>query len=163
MNHDYDKGVAFINVATVSTTYALLSRCGLAADAHLDPEEFMPVFDFNTPQTVFALGSAVSEISEKVLRSIEVTIKKYERENSIMVRPDLNATAKERIKGMLVLSTCVHELIDLQMDETIPDSAIQEKQAELNRLYDSFTEKYGLINSRGNKLALPNRKNSGTG
>ncbi|MDY4508864.1 MAG: SNF2-related protein [Candidatus Faecousia sp.] len=78
----------------------------------------------------------------------------YFRENSIMVRPDLNATAKERIKGMLTLSTCVHELIDLQMDETIPDSAIQEKQAELNRLYDSFTEKYGLINSRGNKLAF---------
>ena len=78
----------------------------------------------------------------------------YFRENSIMVKPDLNATAKERIKGMLTLSTCVHELIDLQMDETIPDSAIQEKQAELNRLYDSFTEKYGLINSRGNKLAF---------
>ena len=78
----------------------------------------------------------------------------YFRENSIMVRPDLNATAKERIKGMLALSTCVHELIDLQMNETIPDSAIQEKQGELNRLYDSFTEKYGLINSRGNKLAF---------
>jgi len=78
----------------------------------------------------------------------------YFRENSIMVRPDLNATAIERIKGMLALSTCVHELIDLQMDETIPDSAIAEKQAELNRLYDSFTEKYGLINSRGNKLAF---------
>ena len=78
----------------------------------------------------------------------------YFRENSIMIRPDLNATAKERIKGMLALSTCVHELIDLQMDETIPGSAIQEKQGELNRLYDSFTEKYGLINSRGNKLAF---------
>ena len=78
----------------------------------------------------------------------------YFRENSIMVRPDLNATAKERIKGMLALSTCVHELIDLQMDETIPDSAIAEKQAELNRLYDSFTEKYGIINSRGNRLAF---------
>ena len=78
----------------------------------------------------------------------------YFRENSIMVKPDLNATAKERIKGMLALSTCVHELIDLQMDETIPDSAIAEKQGELNRLYDSFTEKYGLINSRGNKLAF---------
>ncbi len=78
--HDYDKGVAFLNAATVSTTYALLSRCGLAADAHFDPEEFMPVFDFNTPQTVYALGSAVSEISEEVLRSIEVTIKKHERE-----------------------------------------------------------------------------------
>ena len=78
----------------------------------------------------------------------------YFRENSIMVRPDLNATAKERIKGMLALSACVHELIYLQMDETIPDSAIQDKQAELNRRYDSFTEKYGLINSRGNKLAF---------
>ena len=78
----------------------------------------------------------------------------YFRENSIMVRPDLNATAKERIKGMLALSACVHELIDLQMDETIPDSAIREKQAELNRFYDSFTEKHGLINSRGNKLAF---------
>lgn len=78
----------------------------------------------------------------------------YFRENSIMVRPDLNATAKERIKGMLALSNCVHELIDLQMDETIPDSAIAEKQGELNRLYDSFTVKYGLINSRGNKLAF---------
>jgi len=78
----------------------------------------------------------------------------YFRENSIMVRPDLNATAKERIKGMLALSACVHELIDLQMDETIPDSAIQDKQAELNRRYDSFTEKHGLINSRGNKLAF---------
>ena len=78
--HDYDKGVAFINAATVSTTYALLSRCGLVEDAHFGAEDFMPVFDFNTPQTVYALGSAVSEISEGVLRSIEVTIKKYERE-----------------------------------------------------------------------------------
>ena len=78
----------------------------------------------------------------------------YFRENSIMVRPDLNATARERIKGMLALSACVHELIDLQMDETIPDSTIREKQGELNRLYDSFTEKYGILNSRGNRLAF---------
>lgn len=94
--HDYDKGVAFINAATVSTTYALLSRCGLAESAHFVPEDFMPVFDFNTPQTVFALGSAVSEISEHVLRSIEVTIKKYEREklserNEIYERTDLHS------------------------------------------------------------------------
>ena len=78
--HDLDKGVAFINAATVSTTYALLSRCGLVENVHFGAEDFMPVFDFNTPQTVYALGSAVSEISEEVLRSIEVTIKKYERE-----------------------------------------------------------------------------------
>ena len=78
--HDYDKGVAFLNAATVSTTYMLLSRCGLAENAHFSPEDFMPVFDFNTPQTVDALGSAVSGISEEILRNIEVTIKKYERE-----------------------------------------------------------------------------------
>ena len=78
--HDYDKGVAFLNAATVSTTYMLLSRCGLAENAHFAPEDFMPVFDFNTPQTVDALGSAISGISEEILRNIEVTIKKYERE-----------------------------------------------------------------------------------
>ena len=78
--HDYDKGVAFLNAAAVSTTYMLLSRCGLAENAHFGPEDFMPVFDFNTPQTVNALGSAISGISEEILRNIEVTIKKYERE-----------------------------------------------------------------------------------
>ena len=49
--HDYDKGVAFLNAATVSTTYMLLSRCGLAENAHFGPEDFMPVFDFNTSLT----------------------------------------------------------------------------------------------------------------
>ena len=78
--HDYDKGVAFLNAAAVSTTYMLLSRCGLAENAHFGLEDFMPVFDFNTPQTVEALGSTVSGISEEILRNIEVTIKKYERE-----------------------------------------------------------------------------------
>ena len=78
--HDYDKGVAFLNAAAVSTTYMLLSRCGLTENAHFGPEDFMPVFDFNTPQTVNALGSAISGISEEILRNIEVTIKKYERE-----------------------------------------------------------------------------------
>ena len=78
----------------------------------------------------------------------------YFRENSIMVKPELSSTAKERVKGMIALKTCVHELIDLQMQESTPDSAIAEKQGELNRLYDSFTEKYGIINSRGNRLAF---------
>ncbi len=78
----------------------------------------------------------------------------YYRENSIMVKPDLNATAKERIKGMVELRDCVRSLIDLQMDEYTPDSTISEKQAELNQLYDTFTKKYGLINDRGNRLAF---------
>ena len=72
----------------------------------------------------------------------------YFRENSVMVRPQLNNTARERVKGMIGLKDCVRQLIDLQMDEYSPDSAIQQKQAELNTLYDSFTEKFGIFNSR---------------
>ena len=78
----------------------------------------------------------------------------YYRENSRMVRPDLNATAEARVKGLVGLRDCVQELIDLQMDAATPDSDIREKQAELNRLYDDFSTKYGLINDRANRLAF---------
>ena len=78
----------------------------------------------------------------------------YFRENSRMVRPELNATAEARVKGMVGLRGCVQELIELQMDAAVPDSDIQEKQAELNRLYDDFSAKYGLINDRANRLAF---------
>ena len=78
----------------------------------------------------------------------------YFRENSRMVRPNLNTTAEARVKGMVRLRDCVQELIDLQMDAATPDSDIREKQAELNRLYDDFSAKYGLINDRANRLAF---------
>ena len=78
----------------------------------------------------------------------------YFRENSRMVRPDLTATAETRVKGLVSLRECVQQLIDLQMDAATPDSAIRDKQAELNRLYDSFSAKYGLINDRANRLAF---------
>lgn len=77
----------------------------------------------------------------------------YYRENSVMVKPNLNATARERVKGMAELRDCVHQLIDLQMWES-DDLSIRAEQQKLNRLYDRFTEKYGLINSRGNALAF---------
>ena len=77
----------------------------------------------------------------------------YYRENSVMVKPNLNATAKERVKGMAELRDCVHRLIDLQMWES-DDISIRAEQQKLNRLYDRFTEKYGLINSRGNALVF---------
>ena len=77
----------------------------------------------------------------------------YYRENSVMVKPNLNATAKERVKGMAELRDCVYRLIDLQMWES-DDISIRTEQQKLNRLYDRFTKKYGLINSRGNALAF---------
>lgn len=78
----------------------------------------------------------------------------YYRQNSIMTKPELNATAKERAKGMIGLRDCVQKLIGQQMDGFISDETIRETQAELNTLYDSFTAKYGLINSRANALAF---------
>ena len=78
----------------------------------------------------------------------------YYRENSVMVKPDLNATAKARVKGMVQLRDCVQRLIGQQMDGFISDEAIHQTQRELDALYDSFTEKYGLINARANSLAF---------
>ena len=78
----------------------------------------------------------------------------YYRQNSIMTKPDFNATAKERAKGMVELRDCVQKLISQQMDGFISDETIRQTQTELNTLYDSFTAKYGLINSRANALAF---------
>ena len=78
----------------------------------------------------------------------------YYRQNSIMTKPDFNATAKERAKGMVELRDCVQKLISEQMDGFISDDTIRQTQAELNNLYDGFTAKYGLINSRANALAF---------
>ena len=78
----------------------------------------------------------------------------YYRQNSIMTKPDFNATAKERAKGMVELRDCVQKLISEQMDGFISDEPIRQTQAELNTLYDGFTAKYGLINSRANALAF---------
>ena len=77
----------------------------------------------------------------------------YYRQNSVMVQPNLNTTALERVKGMVAIRDCVHELIDLQLHYA-NDGAILDKQMELNRLYDDFSRKYGLINSRGNAMAF---------
>ena len=78
----------------------------------------------------------------------------YYRKNSVMVKPELNATAKERVKGMVQLRDCVQKLISQQMDGLISDETIRQTQRELDTLYDSFTEKYGLINARANSLAF---------
>ena len=77
----------------------------------------------------------------------------YYRENSRMIKPNTNERAKERIKGMVELRECVDNLIRYQLED-YSEETIKEEQETLNRLYDSFTAKYGLINSRGNSLAF---------
>ena len=77
----------------------------------------------------------------------------YFRENSRMTPVDVSATAENRIKGMIKIRDSVRTLIELQTED-YPDSDIKEEQANLNRLYDEFTKKYGLINSRANISAF---------
>ena len=75
----------------------------------------------------------------------------YFREHSIMEKQDLSGAAKERVVGMVELRDCVRNLIDLQLREDIPDSAIRDQQEKLNQLYDAYTAKFGLINDRANQ------------
>ena len=77
----------------------------------------------------------------------------YYRQNSRMNPVDVSATAENRIKGMIIIRDCVRELIRLQTDD-FPDSSIKSEQDKLNYIYDSFTKKYGLLNSRANRLVF---------
>jgi len=95
--------------------------------------------------------------ADPMVKNYSYTIVKgdvYYRENSIMKKMDLSVTTKSRVVGMINLRDCVHRLINLQLDECISESDIKAKQAELNRIYDAYTRKYGLINDRANRLAF---------
>ena len=77
----------------------------------------------------------------------------YYRENSLMHPVEVSVTAENRIRGMIELRECTRRLIEYQT-EGYPDEEIAAEQQKLNALYDSFIAKYGLINSRSNKLAF---------
>lgn len=77
----------------------------------------------------------------------------YYRENSRMNRVEVSVTAASRIKGMVAIRDCVRDLIEYQTED-YSDEVIREQQRKLNRLYDSFVAKYGLLSSRGNNMAF---------
>ena len=77
----------------------------------------------------------------------------YYRENSRMNPVEVSKTAESRIRGMIELRDCVRTLLEYQTED-YPDEEIKAQQAKLNTLYDTFTRKYGLINSRGNAIAF---------
>ena len=79
--------------------------------------------------------------------------KVYFRENDRMTPATVSMTAENRIKGLIKIRDCVRRLIEYQTED-YPEEMIRTEQENLNRLYDSYTEKYGLINSRGNYLAF---------
>ena len=93
---DFNVEVAFRSAATVSTTYTLMSRCGLDPGDYFEHEDFLSVFDFNTRDTIAVLGSAVSNSSEQILRQIAVTVKNYEREASLQRQAERMANDGEQ-------------------------------------------------------------------
>ena len=94
--------------------------------------------------------------ADPAVRNFSYTIvegKVYYRENSRMYPIEVSVTAENRIRGMIAVRECVRKLIEYQT-EGYPDEDIHKEQAELNRLYDDYTKKYGLLSSRGNNLAF---------
>lgn len=77
----------------------------------------------------------------------------YYRENSRMKRIEMSLTAENRVKGMMEIRDCTRRLIEYQL-EGFPDELIEREQQKLNALYDEYTSKYGLLNSRANRLAF---------
>ena len=94
--------------------------------------------------------------ADPAVRNFSYTLvdgKVYFRENDVMTPAKVSMTAENRIKGLVEIRDCVRRLIDYQTND-YPDEVIRREQEQLNRLYDTFTGKYGLINNRGNYLAF---------
>lgn len=144
-----------------STRFGMDSTCRAYEDADLSELLSEAVQNLHAQITDYE----VEELDEEEDRSIPadpavrnfsfclVDGKVYYRENSRMHPIEVSVIAKNRIRGMIAIRECVRRLIEYQT-EGYPDEDIQKEQAELNRLYDDYTKKYGLLSNRGNSLAF---------
>ena len=144
-----------------STLFGMDSTCRSYEDADLSELLSEAVQNLHAQITDYE----VEELDEEEDRSIPadpsvrnfsfclVDGKVYYRENSRMHPIEVSVTAENRIRSMIAIRECVRRLIEYQT-EGYPDEDIQKEQAELNRLYDDYTKKYGLLSSRGNSLAF---------
>ena len=114
------------------------------------------VSDASTETVLFADEEDQSIPADPTVRNFSYCIVDgiiYYRENSRMYPSSMSLTAENRAKGMIGIRDCMRNLIDLQTNEA-PIHLINEEQQKLNSLYDTFSKNYGIINSRGNKLAF---------
>ncbi len=145
----------------VTTQYGMDSSCIPYDGIDLSTLLNEAIENFDSEIEEFEYGNIEEEETNIIPANINVknfsyTIvdgKVYYRENSIMVEQELPITTTNRIKGMIELRDCVRNLIELQT-ENFPEENIKLAQEKLNRLYDNYVKKYGLINSRGNSLAF---------
>ena len=114
------------------------------------------IVEYSREEDALSESSTESIHADPDVRNFSFTIvdgQIYYRENSRMNKVEASVTAANRIKGMIELRDCTRRLIEYQL-EGYPDETIAEEQSKLNVLYDSFTSKYGLLNSRANYMAF---------
>ena len=145
----------------VSGRFGLESTCEPYDGADLESQLAEAVSNIHGEISDYEVDEELAEEDTSIpadpsVRNFSFTIyedKIYFRENARMTLVDVSATAENRIKGLIAIRDSVRALIDLQTED-YPDEYIQKEQAHLNELYDAFTKKYGLINSRGNISAF---------
>jgi N12 class adenine-specific DNA methylase/adenine-specific DNA methylase len=145
----------------VSGRFGLESTCEPYDGADLESQLAEAVSNIHGEISDYEIDEELAEEDTSIpadpsVRNFSFTIyedKIYFRENSRMTLVDVSATAENRIKGLIAIRDSVRALIELQTED-YPDEHIQREQSHLNELYDAFTKKYGLINSRGNVSAF---------
>lgn len=132
---------------TITSLAEQLERAVLSIDGTIDEVEFEELDDELTRQSI----PADPDVKNYSYTIVDDHV--YYRENSMMKPVEVSESMEERMKGMVALRNCTQELINFQLEE-YPDSMIQNKQAELNQLYDAFSKKFGIISSQTNKRAF---------
>ncbi len=146
-----------------STRFGMDSACKARQDKPLSEllSEAVQRINGEIPEYDYGIDEISDEQDAEIpadpnVRNFSFTLvdgKVYFRENSRMTPAKASVTAENRIRGLVEIRDCVRKLIQYQTDD-YPEEMIQTEQKNLNNLYDAFTKKYGLINSRGNYLAF---------
>ena len=145
----------------VSGRFGMEATCEPYENSNLENELMEAVANIHGEITAYEVEEEISEEDNSIpadptVRNFSYTVVDdiiYFRENSKMTPVEVSATAQNRIKGMIAIRDSVRNLIDLQTDD-FPDEMIKQEQTKLNNLYDTYTKKYGLINSRANISAF---------
>ena len=163
MNHYFVQHPEMVlgEMKMVSGRFGLEATCVPYENSDLSEQMDEAIANIHGELTAYEVEDELAEEDTSIpadptVRNFSYTVvndKIYYRENSRMTPVDCSATAENRIKGMIRIRDSVRTLLEIQTED-YPDSDIKAEQEKLNRLYDEFTKKYGLINSRANVSAF---------
>lgn len=163
MNHYFVQHPEMVlgEMKMVSGRFGLEATCVPYENSDLSEQMDEAIANIHGELTAYEVEDELAEEDTSIpadptVRNFSYTVvddKIYYRENSRMTPVDCSTTAENRIKGMIRIRDSVRTLLEIQTED-YPDSDIKAEQEKLNRLYDEFTKKYGLINSRANVSAF---------